>query len=61
MNRRTDIQWTHIQKAFYNLPTTAFGRRQEIEKKNPDKCIDLHNLLGGSDNNILGQLKKNKG
>ena len=21
---------THVQKAFYNLPTTAFGRRWEI-------------------------------
>ena len=36
-NGRTD-SWTHVRKAFYSLPTMAFGRRQEIINKweNPD-------------------------
>ena len=31
MNGRTDGR-TYVQKAFYNLPTTAFGRRREIKR-----------------------------
>ena len=30
-------EWTHIRKAFYNLPTMAFGRRREIITQ--DMCI----------------------
>ena len=26
---------THVQKAFYNLPTMAFGHRQEIKTGEP--------------------------
>ena len=34
-HKRTDGRMhtrMHIRKAFYNLPTTAFGRRREIKK-----------------------------
>ena len=31
MDALTDAR-THLRKAFYNLPTTAFGRRRQIKR-----------------------------